>query len=55
MIVDGADAAPTSDALAAAEKWEAAGADVLARWKAVEGDLAAVNAALNKAKLHPLS
>ena len=55
MIVDGADAAPTAAALTAAEKWEAAGADVLARWKAVDADLAAVNAALNKANLQPLS
>jgi len=52
-IVDGGDAAPTADALTAAEKWEAAGADALARWKAVEGDLAAVNAVLEKAKLQP--
>jgi len=54
MIVDGADAAPTADAQRAAEAWEAAGADVLARWKAVEGDLAGVNALLEKAKLQPL-
>jgi photosystem II stability/assembly factor-like uncharacterized protein len=54
MIVDGADAAPTADAQRAAEEWEAAGADVLARWKAVEGDLAGVNALLEKAKLQPL-
>jgi hypothetical protein len=54
MIVDGADAAPTTDAQRAAEEWAAAGADVLARWKAVEGDLAGVNALLEKAKLQPL-
>jgi photosystem II stability/assembly factor-like uncharacterized protein len=35
MILDGADAAPTPDAQRAAAQWEAAGADVLARWKAV--------------------
>jgi len=35
MIVDGADAAPTADARRALEQWEAAGADVLARWNAV--------------------
>jgi len=35
MTVDGADAAPTPDAQRATEQWEAAGADVLARWKAV--------------------
>lgn len=55
MIVDGADAPPTADAGTAAEKWEAAGADVLVRWKAVEADLAAVNVVLEKAKLQPLS
>jgi hypothetical protein len=54
MIVDGAEAAPTADARAAAEKWESAGAAVLTRWKAVEADLAAVNAVLEKAKLQPL-
>jgi photosystem II stability/assembly factor-like uncharacterized protein len=53
-IVDGADAAPTADAQRAAEAWEAAGADVLARWKVVEGDLAGVNAQLEKAKLQLL-
>jgi hypothetical protein len=41
MILDGADAAPTADARRAAAQWEAAGADVLARW----------NAVLEKAKL----
>jgi hypothetical protein len=54
MIVDGADAAPTADGRAAAEKWEAAGAEVLARWKAVEADVVAVNTALEKTKLRPL-
>jgi hypothetical protein len=54
MIVDGADAAPTTDARRAAEQWEAAGADVLARWKAVEADVVAVNAVLEKAKVQPL-
>ena len=54
MIVDGADAAPTADAQRAAEQWEAVGAEVLARWKALEGDVAAVNAALKRAKLQPL-
>ncbi|MCU1242261.1 MAG: hypothetical protein JWO71_2987 [Candidatus Acidoferrum typicum] len=54
MIVDGADAPPTADTRTAAEKWQAAGADVLGRWKAVDADLAAVNAALQKAKLQPL-
>lgn len=54
MIVDGADAPPTADARTAAEKWEAAAADVLERWKAVEANVAAVNAVLEKAKLQPL-
>jgi hypothetical protein len=54
MIVDGADALPTTDARTAAEKWETAGADVLGRWKVVEADLVAVNAQLEKAKLQPL-
>ncbi len=54
MIVDGADAPPTADTRTAAEKWEAAGLDVIGRWKAVEADLAAVNAVLEKAKLQPL-
>jgi photosystem II stability/assembly factor-like uncharacterized protein len=54
MIIDGADAAPTADAQTAAEKWEGAAADALARWKAVEADVVAVNVALEKAKLKPL-
>jgi photosystem II stability/assembly factor-like uncharacterized protein len=54
MIIDGADAAPTQDAQTAAEKWEAAGTDALARWKAIEADVVAANAALEKAKLKPL-
>ena len=54
MIVDGADAPPTADARTAAEKWEAAGTDILGRWKAVETDVSAVNGVLEKAKLQPL-
>jgi len=54
MILDGADAAPTTDAQRASELWEAAGADVLARWKAVERDVVTVNALLERAKLQPL-
>jgi hypothetical protein len=53
-IVDGTDAAPTTDAQTAAERWEAAGADALARWRAVEADLVGVNARMDKAKLKPL-
>lgn len=54
MIVDGGDAAPTADAQKAAEAWEAAGAEVVARWNAVEGDLPRVNEVLQKAKLRTL-
>jgi hypothetical protein len=54
MILDGTGTAPTADAQRAAEQWEAAAADALARWKVVEEDLAAVNAVLEKAKLQPL-
>jgi hypothetical protein len=54
MIVDGAEAAPTADARAAAAKWEAAGAGLVGQWKAIEADLAAVNAVLEKARLQPL-
>jgi len=54
MIVDGSDAPPTADARAAAEKWETAAAEVLGRWKAVEAEVVAVNAGLEKAKLQPL-
>ena len=54
MIVDGADAPPSSEARAAAEKWDAAGVDAMARWKALEPDLAAANVALQNAKLQPL-
>jgi len=54
MVVDSAEAAPSVDARAAAEKWESAGTEVLTRWKAVEADLLAVNAVLDRAKLQPL-
>jgi hypothetical protein len=54
MIIDGADAAPTLDAQTAAEKWDAAGADALARWKSLQADVAAVNTTLQKAKFQPL-
>src|SRR5258708_30486490 len=54
MIVDGADAAPTADAQRAAGPVEAAGAGGLARGKAVEGDLAGLDAVLGKAELPPL-
>jgi photosystem II stability/assembly factor-like uncharacterized protein len=54
MIVDGADAAPTADARMAVEKWEAAGAEVLSRWKAVEAEVVTANALLQNARLQPL-
>ena len=51
-IVESADAAPTADATAASEKWEAAGRGALARWQAIKAkDLAAANAILEKANL----
>jgi hypothetical protein len=55
MIVESADAAPTADAQTAIDKWTSAGTETLARWKALQGDLAAVNSHLEKAKLHPLT
>jgi photosystem II stability/assembly factor-like uncharacterized protein len=55
MIVDGTDAAPTADARTAAEMWQAAGAELLTRWKTIESDLETVNAVLGRAKLQPLS
>jgi photosystem II stability/assembly factor-like uncharacterized protein len=54
MITDGADAAPTADAQKSAEAWEAAGAEVLGRWKTVEADVVTINAVLEKAKLQRL-
>jgi hypothetical protein len=55
MIVESADAAPTSDAQTAIDKWISVGTETLTRWKALEADLAAVNAQLEKAKLQPLT
>jgi photosystem II stability/assembly factor-like uncharacterized protein len=54
-IVESADVAPSADATAASEKWEAAGKAALARWEAVRtGDLPGVNALLVQAQLPPL-
>ena len=53
-IVDGADAAPTADARSAIEKWDAAAAETMTRWRAVAADVATVNALLVKAKLKRL-
>jgi hypothetical protein len=55
MIVESADAAPTTDAQIAIDKWTRAGTETLARWRALQADLAAVNARLEKAKLEPLT
>jgi photosystem II stability/assembly factor-like uncharacterized protein len=38
FIVESADAAPTSDASTTIEKWQAAGTEVLARWKALSAE-----------------
>jgi hypothetical protein len=52
VVTESADVAPTSDLRKAAEAWDAAGRDALARWKVVvERDLIGVNSKLEKAKL----
>jgi photosystem II stability/assembly factor-like uncharacterized protein len=54
-IVESADVAPSANATAASEKWEAAGKATLARWEAVQTkDLARVNSLLVGAQLPPL-
>ena len=54
-IIESADAAPSADAAAASEKWEAAGRATLARWGEIQTkDVARVNSLLEKAKLQPL-
>jgi hypothetical protein len=54
-IIESADAAPSADAAAASEKWEAAGKATLARWNAIQTkDLARVNSLLEKAHLGAL-
>jgi hypothetical protein len=55
MIVESADAAPTADAQTAIDKWTTAGTEAIARWKALQADLPAVNTQLEKAKLQPLT
>jgi hypothetical protein len=53
--VESADTAPSADAAAAREKWEAAGKATLERWEAIQTkDLARVNSHLVKAQLQPL-
>jgi photosystem II stability/assembly factor-like uncharacterized protein len=54
-IVDSADAAPTADATATIEKWDAAGEDALARWGALDMGVTGVNAQLQKLGLQPLN
>lgn len=54
-IVESADIAPTADAAAASEKWDASVQETLARWAAFQkDDLASVNALLARAKLKTL-
>jgi hypothetical protein len=54
-IVDGADVAPSADATAAAEKWEAAGKSALGRWEAIQTkDVASVNSLMEKVHFEPL-
>jgi len=55
VVAESADGAPTSDLRKAAEAWDAASKDALARWKSVvEKDLVRVNSKLEKAKLKAL-
>jgi len=54
-IVESADVAPSTDATAASEKWEAAGRATLARWEVIQtNDVARVNSLLEKAHLQGL-
>jgi photosystem II stability/assembly factor-like uncharacterized protein len=53
-IIESADAAPSADAAAASEKWEAAGKATLARWEEIQTkELGRVNSLLGKAQLQP--
>jgi hypothetical protein len=55
-IVESADTAPSADATAASQKWDAAGKATLARWNEIQTkDLAQVNSLLEKAQLKPLN
>jgi hypothetical protein len=54
-IVESADAAPTTDAATASEKWEAGAQAGLARWAALQKeDIVGVNASLQRANLKAL-
>jgi hypothetical protein len=51
-IIESADGAPSADAAAASEKWEAAGKATLARWEEIQTkELGRVNSLLQKAQL----
>jgi hypothetical protein len=55
-IVESADAAPTTDAVTASEKWEASAQAALARWTALQKeDVVRMNASLQKANLKSLT
>ncbi len=55
-IVESADAAPTTDAVTAHEKWDKAAEEALARWADFQNkDLAIANAVLQKANLKPVA
>jgi len=55
VVVESADAAPTTDASTASEKWDKAVEEALARWTAFQKqDLASANELLQKANLKPL-
>jgi hypothetical protein len=55
IIVESADAAPTTDASTASEKWDKAAEETLAQWAAFQKqDLVKANALLQKASLKPL-
>jgi len=55
-IVESSDVAPTTDAVAASEKWDKATGEALARWAALQReDLAKANEALQKAGLKAVS
>jgi photosystem II stability/assembly factor-like uncharacterized protein len=54
-IIESADTAPSADAAAASEKWEAAGKATLARWEEIQTkELGRVNSLLGKTQLPPL-
>lgn len=56
VVVESADAAPTADATAAAEKWDAEAGEAVEQWKALSTQgCVRVNSLLQKEKLAPLS